>query len=436
MIGEGGWKVWRGRRPREGDRIDGVSAELQVRPLSKAEEAEFFEVDQWAFGFDPADADVEAAREQLEWERVAGVRLGDPPELAGIHAVLTQDLTVPGGSVRCGGLTWVAVHPQARRRGVLRAMMRYHLDDLRERGEPVSALYAAEPAIYGRFGYGLTSRWLHLTVPRGAALRAVPGSDTLTARFETADRKAHGPLVADLFERARAGRPGWVSRSEGALWASAFLVPASARGQDHLRLLTVQDGAGEPRGYALFSRRMDWSATGPSGTVSVREAVALDAAAAHALWSRLLDLDLTVRVEVGRRAADDALLHLLVDVRAADPRVTDALWLRIVDLPTTLAARRYLAPVEVVLDVADTFCPWNAGRWRLTGGPDGASCRATDAQPDLALDVRDLASAYLGGESLAALAGAGLVRELRPGALLAAAAAFGWPVAPYCGWLF
>jgi predicted acetyltransferase len=425
----GGRRRWKDRR---------VSAELpQVRPLSSADEAEFFDLDRWAFGYDSADADLDAARELLEEERLAGVRLGDPPKLVGIHAALTQDLTVPGGSVRCGGLTWVAVHPEARRRGVLRAMMRHHLDDLRERGEPVSALFAAEPAIYGRFGYGLTSSWVELTVPRGAALRDVPGAADLTASFETADRVRHGPLVADLFERARANHPGWVSRSRGALWASAFLVPAStARGQDDLRLLTVRDRGGDVRGYALFTRRMDWSATGANGTVSVREAITLDGAAAYALWSRLLDLDLTARVEVRRRPVDDVLLHLLVDVRAADPRFGDALWVRIVDLPTALAARRYPAPVEVVLDVADALCPWNAGRWRLKSGPDGASCEPADAEADLALDVRDLASAYLGGVSLTALASAGLVRELRPGALIAAAAAFSWPVAPYCGWLF
>ena len=414
-----------------------MSAELQVRPLSKADETEFFALDQWAFGYDPADAEPEPARELLEPDRLAGVRLGDPPKLVGIYAVLTTDITVPGGSIPCGGLTWVAVHPEARRRGVLRAMMRHHLDDLRQRGEPVSALFAAEPAIYGRFGYGLTSRWVDLTVPRGAALRDVPGSADLTGHFETADRAVHGALVAEMFERARGSRPGWVSRSPGALWASAFLVPPSAaRGQDLLRLLTVRDAAGDIRGYALFTRRMDWSGTGANGTVSVREAVALDGAAAHALWSRLLDLDLTARVEVRRRALDDQLLHLLVDVPAADPRVGDALWLRIVDLPATLAARRYLAPVEAVLEVADASCPWNAGRWRLKGGPDGASCEATNAAPDLSLDVRDLASAYLGGESLLALAAAGLVREHRPGALFELAAAFSWPVAPYCGWLF
>jgi hypothetical protein len=97
-----GVKPWRrGRQP--DDRIDGVSAEpLQVRPVSRADEAEFFDLDRWAFGYDEADADLDSARELLEWDRLAGVRLGDPPMLRGIHAALTQDLTVPGGSVRCG----------------------------------------------------------------------------------------------------------------------------------------------------------------------------------------------------------------------------------------------------------------------------------------------------------------------------------------------
>jgi hypothetical protein len=64
------------------------------------------------------------------------------------------------------------------------------------------------------------------------------------------------------------------------------------------------------------------------------------------------------------------------------------------------------------------------------------TCERTEEQAHLALDVRDLGAAYLGGTTLAALAGAGLVTELRPGALATASTAFSWPVAPYSGWLF
>jgi predicted acetyltransferase len=90
----------------------------------------------------------------------------------------------------------------------------------------------------------------------------------------------------------------------------------------------------------------------------------------------------------------------------------------------------------VVLEVGDALLPVNAGRWRLRGGPDGAEVARVDHAPDLALDVRELGSAYLGGVTLGALAGAGLVREHTPGAVARASTAFGWPVAPVCGWVF
>src|SRR4051794_32463835 len=52
-------------------------------------------------------------------------------------------LTVPGGMLPCIGTTVVGVAPTHRRRGVLRELMRAHLDDSHERGEPLAALWAS-----------------------------------------------------------------------------------------------------------------------------------------------------------------------------------------------------------------------------------------------------------------------------------------------------
>jgi hypothetical protein len=73
-----------------------------------------------------------------------------------------------------------------------------------------------------------------------------------------------------------------------------------------------------------------------------------------------------------------------------------------------------------VLDVRDDFCAWNAGVWRLRAVADDVTCERTSAEPDVALGVRELGAAYLGGTSLQSLAAAGLVHELVPGALGAA----------------
>lgn len=109
----------------------------------------------------------------------------------------------------------------------------------------------------------------------------------------------------------------------------------------------------------------------------------------------------------------------------------DALHVRLVDVGAALEARTYQTPVDVVFEVEDSFCPWNEGRWRLTGDAKGASCVRTEDSPDLALSVRELGVVYLGGVSLASLAAGGLVRELRQGALAEASSAFASTVAPW-----
>ena len=148
------------------------------------------------------------------------------------------------------------------------------------------------------------------------------------------------------------------------------------------------------------------------------------------LWRFLLSIDLTRTVRFWYAAADEPLQYLVNEPRALGGRTGDAHWVRLTDLPAALAARRYAAPVDVVLDVSDALLPENAGRWRLAADSTGATCEPTTDPADLACDVADLGAAYLGHTSLGTLAAAGRVREVRPGALAAASTAFGWYRSP------
>ena len=390
---------------------------------------------------DPAlDAEVPFA---VPLDRAVAVETEDG-EIVAVHGSYAFTLPTPGGSVACAGLTWVGVRPDHRRRGLLSTMMRAHLDRSLARGEHVSALFAAEPGIYGRFGYGSASDHLRLTMPRGAALRGVPGSADLTVRFVTLDPAAHESLVEDVYAAAGRGRPGWIRRGSDALRRIAVADPAAWRsGGEQARLLTVHAPDGSPRAFAILRRTQTWADGGAEYPVQVRLSAAVDAAAAHRLWSVLLDLDLTAKVSTGMLPVDDPLLALLVDTRRPVPRVSDNLWVRLLDVPAALAGRRYAAPLDVVFGVRDAMLPGNDGAWRLVTGEAGADgtygARVEPAgavAPDLELDVRELGAAYLGGRSLAALAAAGQVTAARPDALHRAATAFGWPVAPVCPWVF
>jgi predicted acetyltransferase len=240
-------------------------------------------------------------------------------------------------------------------------------------------------------------------------------------------------------------RPGWVTRETEELQAAFWDDHPAQRGGRESRRIMIVELDGEPRGYVTFRRTMSWEPTGPRGQVSAGEVVALDAAAARALWGVLLDLDLTTEVSPFVLPVDDAITQLLVNLRGASPRTPDNVWVRLVDVAGALAGRQYAADVDVTLAVTDSRLPANAGVYRLQAEAFGpASVELVDPEfeaPELTLDVRALGAAYLGGKSLAALAAAGLVTEhprpgQRTGVLARASTAFGWPVAPGSSWVF
>ena len=118
---------------------------------------------------------VEQERVVFEFDRSIAAFDGDA--IAGTTAAYTFQLTVPGGVVDAGGVTFVAVLPSHRRRGILSAMMRHQLADIAARGEPVAALFASESVIYVRYGYGCASSQLTLRVRRGeGTLKPTAGS--------------------------------------------------------------------------------------------------------------------------------------------------------------------------------------------------------------------------------------------------------------------
>ncbi|GAA3304104.1 hypothetical protein GCM10020295_54370 [Streptomyces cinereospinus] len=129
---------------------------------------------------------------------------------------------------------------------------------------------------------------------------------------------------------------------------------------------------------------------GHDGTVVLEDVAALDPAAEGALWRFLFDIDLTTTLTVRGRPVDEAWQYQVSDIRRCRTRLRDGLYVRLVDVGAALEARTYQAPVDVVLEVADDFCPWNAGRWRLSGDAKGAVCARTRDAPDLALSIREL----------------------------------------------
>lgn len=382
-----------------------------------------------AFGGVPESSEERELWDSLtELDRSIGA--WDKDTCVGTAGVFSFRLTVPGGaSVPAAGVTMVSVAPTHRRRGVLTSMMRRQLDDVREWGWPLAALTASEPEIYGRFGYGVGTLHVNAEIDTTRVRLSVPpGTDDVRLRYA---------VPADVLDACEAvyarkvsGRPGMLARLPG--WERLGLLdPESEREGASPLQCVLAERDGEVVGYARFHVKPEWDASGPKGAVRLRDVQALDPAAEAALWRFLFGIDLTSTVRAYGRPMDEAWLHQVSDIRRCALRVRDSLHVRLVDVGAALQARTYQAPVDVVFEVEDAFCPWNSGRWRLSGDAKGASCERTTDAADLALSVRELGAAYLGGVSLGALGAAGRVRELRQGALAEASVGFASTVAPW-----
>ncbi len=414
-----------------------MSHPLPVSPVSADDVDGLFVVLEHAFAA-PAFLEVErvAERELLEVDRTLGAYDGE--QVVGSATMYSLRMTVPGGHlVPTAGVSWVAVLPTHRRRGIMRGLMRRQLDDVHRGGrEPIAALWASEPAIYGRFGYGMASTSLALEVPRGQhRLRDVQAATELRVRL--VDAEASLDAARAVYDAAVPRRPGMLAPPTQAWHRARILDPESRReGASALRTLLVEDDAGEVRAYARYTTKPEWGPGGAAGVLTVRELEWRDSAGAAAAWRYLLDIDLIATVKARNRPVDEPLLHLLVDPRAARPAIGDALYVRIVELPDAMRARAYACPVDVVLDVDDEFCPWNSGRWRLRVSEDEVQCARTDTPADIALTARELGATYLGGTTLRALADAGLITENTPGSVTALSRALRDEAAPWCPFVF
>jgi predicted acetyltransferase len=368
----------------------------------------------------------EIAAERLCFEIERALVARRDGEIVGTAGIYTRRLAVPGGVIPAGHVTQVSVDPTARRQGILTRFMRRQFTDIAAAGEAIAVLWASEGRIYQRFGYGLAALKLSLTASTREASLA-PAGPAGALRQASPDQLRD--QLAKIYDEAYGQRPGWSSRGS-AEWDYRLVdLESNRNGATALRGV-VHTGPDGTDGYALYRVQNRWSGDGPDGVVKIRELVATTPVAYRTLWRFLLDIDLTRSAEMWACATDEPLLSMINEPTRLAPKLSDALWLRIIDLPAALAARRYATDVDVVLEVTDEQIPANAGRWRLRGSPTAATCEATTDEADLRLDVRFLAAAYLGRESLTALAAGGLVDELRRGALAAAGTAFRWHRAP------
>jgi predicted acetyltransferase len=352
-------------------------------------------------------------------------------------STLERTLTVPGttdplSTVPADALTQVTVLGTHRRQGLLTAMLSDSLQTARERGDAVAVLMAAEASIYGRFGYApaeqtVTYR-LHSRRPGAVPPRLVDGG-----RLRQVSGEEFGAIAPGVFARAAALRAGNIDRPpkwwDRVVGLNGLIAPGPRP------TYIVHEGQAGPDGYVVWRPGRENQSTGQHPAIVVDDLATTSGPAYQALWHYLATMDLVGEILLYRRPVDEEVHWLLPDLRNLEHVNTrDGLWLRVLDVPAALSARRYATSNQIVIEVVDDAPGGYAhGTFALDGGPEHASCRpASGESADVTLSQRALGSIYLGGFGLREQLLAGEIDEHTAGGIRRLDAMFATDLAPWC----
>jgi predicted acetyltransferase len=359
----------------------------------------------------------------------------DEGRIVATAAALSLNLALPGGAAPMAGISEVVVSPTHRRRGLLTTLIETMHDQAVERGEPLAGLTASEGAIYRRFGYGVASRFQSVRVDAARSTEIGPTVCTPGGRMRFVSEPEAATILPAVWDRHWRRTPGEVDRTPG-FWVEDALDSEHDRAGASARYIAVHDDEdGRPDGFVIYRIAQDFGVGGTNHEARLVSMASASDAVEAALLRFVLDVDLVGTVTW------DAPVDMPLRWRLADPRAVtvtaerDLLWLRPLDVAACLAARRYAADGELVVDVVDERRD-AGGRFLLTGGPDGAECARTDRAADVGVSVSDLGAVLAGGTMWRTLQRAGCLQEHAPGAVDRADALFRPERAAYCATAF
>jgi predicted acetyltransferase len=386
----------------------------------------FLERNDWRAVADSIRGFWDPARTWLAW---------DGHQVAGTFRSWGTQLTVPGGAqLPAAAVAAVTVRPTHRRRGIMTRLAALEHAALRERGEAVALLNAAEFPIYGRLGYapGTWNAAYAISTRATSFAGSASGTIELVASDTAARDRCRG-----VFERWRVGQPGEIWRRD-VTWDLALGLVDEPWGERWKGFVAVHlDDLGMADGYVRYRAEGKWDGGLPAGIVDVNELHALGPDVEDDLVRFLLGLDLVSTIKLSGRRLSERFAWRMDNQRALrTTEVADGLWVRLFDVPRALSARTYDRTDRVVLEVVDDEAYGGTVRLLLDAGPDGATCVRTDRPPDLTIPVRALSASYRGGTRLAHVAVATGADEHTANALARADALFRTLDPPWCSTFF
>jgi predicted acetyltransferase len=377
----------------------------EYRQATQSELPQFTTLMKYAF----SGEDAEEQEEDMlpEWTLCAF----DNDQMVASSAVFPFKMRFNGNGMLAAGVTGVATNPGYRRQGLVRELMTRTLIQEHNKGVPVAILWASMGAIYQRFGYGLASTHVRYSFdPRFADFQLsnqVRGSTRLYEKSEGL------PIIKNLYRRYCMDRNLLIHRADRT-WEA--MLPDKGKHKKYIAIFS--NGDGQPTAYSLYSTNwMNGPNAGPDQKLTVSDFCWLDMNAYQGMWEFLCAHDLVGTIDWHAVPEDDPAPGLMLEPRMLHRKISDGIWLRVIDVQSCLASRKYGIPGEVVIRITeDELCPWNAGVYRITSSGDDCQVEKLDQknEVDIEASAQGLASLVSGHSKASWLSRIGRLNAVRP----------------------
>ena len=329
----------------------------------------------------------------------------DGKNMVGNALSYEMDMYIPGGISKIAAVASVSVQATHRRKGINRSIMKYQLEDIHSRQEPLAVLQASESIIYGRYGYGMASFESNLEIEKTRSAYAIDHASEGQPYF--IEESEAREIFPQIYSKAIENRVGMVRRREN-WWEFRFREPGLKGGDPKSWFVKYQKN-GEADGYLRYTIN--------DAELNIIELIASSHEAYSSLWRLCLDMDLVDTIKAEHRPADEELKWMLADPRRLVEHSSDRYWVRLVDVKKALSQRSYSVDGSLTLEVKDSFLPWNQEVVELRSESGESSCATSNRNPDIVLSAGDLGAVYLGGINFSTLLAAGRIEEVTKGSV-------------------
>ncbi|PEX81484.1 GNAT family N-acetyltransferase [Bacillus cereus] len=312
---------------------------MTVIQLKEDKFREALRLSEYAFQY---KADEERVQQQMtrmkESHEIYGIMEGE--DLAAKLHLIPFHIYIGKEKFKMGGVAGVATYPEYRRSGYVKELLQHSLQTMKKAGYTVSMLHPFAVSFYRKYGWELCANRLvcHMTKSDLIMKRQVNGT---VKRF---NKENHPEEVEKIYETFAERFAGMLVRNEK-WWLQAVY--------DDLTLAVYYDEHKTAAGYMLYKIE--------NYKMTVDEFVPLHNEARNGLWNFICQHDSMIKELEMIVSEKEPLLYTLQEPRVKT-EMKPYFMGRIVDVEQFFNQYEFNwnnAQQEVILQITDSFAPWN-----------------------------------------------------------------------------